>query len=1562
MDYKKFQADLLNDSGIEEKNSNDAGAESVQIIFNIASDSSKSSQFSLPWLHKTNVESVTYKNNGKAFSEEDFGRLRKIAEGNPDEQKIGFFGVGFYSLFSICEEPFISSGEHTMGFLWKKDMLYTKRGKVPTELVNPWTVFYLPCREPFPVPDMRTFAKFLVTSLAFSTNIVNVKVFIGDSLKIRCTRKAARPKEIEWNKKVYNLYSPQKLFKLKDLTISQIQMDLAMVDESDESYTVFMKIVSGELDVNLPRKLTEEMLRTTKKLPPKSTSLKLLYSNFEEYDSTLQASKGSSGIFEDLIVSPGKQGKVFIGFPTFQTTGSCVHLAAHLIPTVERESIDFVDQVLRLWNSDLLSVGGTLARICNDYEVNQIQILLGNMTLDSQSKSFIDCTSEQIKILSSTGKFHSIDNVRLSPDADVQAFLKLTPFIPAGIHSKCTDFIEKYKKLGILRNVSISDVLVEVQQRSMETEELLKFMKWWINQGKAGVLSQRDIQILKSNLLYSNAGEVIQLGVKDKIASVKLQPRDFPTNCIPIELTQSFHLMDLSNYFWNWEELKLKDWVAHVSTRSDLANDPEFAEKVLTTVAKIIGHLSLADRAFITSTLSSKKCIPTQLGMVYPREAYFSNVSLFEDLPKVRFSHKKQISDDFLISLGVRQHVELQLVFDRIIDLQWDQTQLIKYLGSIQDKMTDKELSTLRSTPLFLAANSNSEERLRASELYTPNDVFKNFGLPVLLWTSKWKFFSEEANFMKKIGLNFSIPLDNLLVLISKKDGAERLRLIRYLVDNMESEYKEHYKPSQITTKFLPCQNSTALATPLECYSDQRVELMGLNVVDKSIFTYSEKLGVAQSPNGTVLIQQLKSNLPTPANASSIFEFLSSRQSIFTSSNWKELWSLKFIPVKNQEGYFHAAPTQVYLKPNDNSNEQYAGIFHYVTFGASADAFLRACGMKDQPSPLELAENIVQDPIKFLQNLQSNYQSYLEIIRILAANSAQIQQRSQIYKLLKTSPCLPAYQYNEEGGSDSFRLAIAKDIYLIDDTVVAQLFKPLGAPMEEVLERFYADLGSDWLSKHVKENYSPEGSLKITQVSIDLQNTILERAPILLYDGHQMRSERELNKNASSLLGAIKVMEIPRINIIRTFKDVSKKQETTASFVSLKGETILSVTEHFDYFDVARVIGGMLLKKPRLSDSLLISTFLSTSLQNLSRKGFPVDRILNLKQKPKTVEYLPVQSQKSETPKVVPPSLHVPDITPKKEIQSPPRKKSNDFFGMVKNFTKSLGLRDSIDSMNTSSESFTESKEEVVKKPSISRSQRLELAKQLEQSISSVKNTNESNFKAQFPSLSNAPPVIHLCNVLSDQDLSLVTTVDSIPIFVDKNVSEEGNHIIQNNLEGISSLSDEIKIPFPEMFFGNNRLEVTTPKKILISFNAVDALKMVDDSHDSADRIKVAISEKWTNASLKNHTGIKNIIKPYDWTYTTLYKGTCPEVFTQGSTEIDLSKLTSPDPILFYDEVLLFEDELGDNGTSILSIKVKLPFTPQGPDLAQLGNINWVAGVMNDKHLIARSLENHLVV
>lgn len=43
------------------------------------------------------------------------------AEGNPDEEKIGAFGVGFYSVFSVTEGPFVTSGGQWMGFHWKDE-------------------------------------------------------------------------------------------------------------------------------------------------------------------------------------------------------------------------------------------------------------------------------------------------------------------------------------------------------------------------------------------------------------------------------------------------------------------------------------------------------------------------------------------------------------------------------------------------------------------------------------------------------------------------------------------------------------------------------------------------------------------------------------------------------------------------------------------------------------------------------------------------------------------------------------------------------------------------------------------------------------------------------------------------------------------------------------------------------------------------------------------------------------------------------------------------------------------------------------------------------------------------------------------------------------------------------------------------------------------------------------------------------------------------------------------------------------------------------------------------
>jgi type 2A phosphatase activator TIP41 len=79
--------------------------------------------------------------------------------------------------------------------------------------------------------------------------------------------------------------------------------------------------------------------------------------------------------------------------------------------------------------------------------------------------------------------------------------------------------------------------------------------------------------------------------------------------------------------------------------------------------------------------------------------------------------------------------------------------------------------------------------------------------------------------------------------------------------------------------------------------------------------------------------------------------------------------------------------------------------------------------------------------------------------------------------------------------------------------------------------------------------------------------------------------------------------------------------------------------------------------------------------------------------------------------------------------------------------------------------------------------------------------------------------------------------------------------------------------------------------------------------------------------------------KHYDWTYTVTYPGHHSDPaakaefpphsipWTDADSDnplhsIPLAELTRPDPILFYAEIPLFEDELHDNGSSNLLVRI----------------------------------------
>ncbi|EIE84533.1 hypothetical protein G6F46_010803 [Rhizopus delemar] len=137
-------------------------------------------------------------------------------------------------------------------------------------------------------------------------------------------------------------------------------------------------------------------------------------------------------------------------------------------------------------------------------------------------------------------------------------------------------------------------------------------------------------------------------------------------------------------------------------------------------------------------------------------------------------------------------------------------------------------------------------------------------------------------------------------------------------------------------------------------------------------------------------------------------------------------------------------------------------------------------------------------------------------------------------------------------------------------------------------------------------------------------------------------------------------------------------------------------------------------------------------------------------------------------------------------------------------------------------------------------------------------------------------------------------------------------------------LQKDFGLPPPEMVFGNN---CVTLKKgdFEISLNAYDALSRVDTSSTSSENLKVAYAEEWTRKSAMNHTDVKDVVKPYDWSYTTDYRGTCLADFESSPTSmIDIDRLKRPEPILFYDENILYEDELADNGTAMLTVRLRV--------------------------------------
>jgi Protein of unknown function (DUF3684) len=309
------------------------------------------------------------------------------------------------------------------------------------------------------------------------------------------------------------------------------------------------------------------------------------------------------------------------------------------------------------------------------------------MVSDLMENAFFTCaTTHPFPIVSSEG-VRSASQV-YSPDPEFSGFVKRLPVIPEDTFDGAKTMIAALLARGMIQNITFVDVLSELRLRALSEMEAVACLKWWVGvtkQGDYGKLVQGRSQLLGA-LVVSIPGppeKFMRLSDARTFLNSKggggIIPTDgpLPSTVLPTSITRSFD-PDVFSSVFPWKQLSIVDWLRHVidpkvaaaNAEFDITHSATWAERVLFVLARAWPTLARATQEDVVKMLSSKTCIPTSIGLKSPGDAYFkfSSVNLFQDLPIVTMPSKTAVKgalEKVLQALGVRKHLELQIVFDR---------------------------------------------------------------------------------------------------------------------------------------------------------------------------------------------------------------------------------------------------------------------------------------------------------------------------------------------------------------------------------------------------------------------------------------------------------------------------------------------------------------------------------------------------------------------------------------------------------------------------------------------------------------------------------------------------------------------------------------------------------------------------------------------------------------------------------------------------------------------------------------------------------------------------------
>lgn len=968
---------------------------------------------------------LVVQNDGQPFNQRDWGRLKRIAEGNPDETKIGAFGVGFYSVFADCEEPFVSSGSEAMAFYWKGNSLFTKKSKLPEAQASKFTTFILDYRNTTtPMPNLLSVGQFLATSLTFVA-LQNIEFKIDDYTILSLKKKTSPvvdlslprdlvPKTKEGLMKVVGVdrtstqidasfmsaigWKPQSAaaskaadsFNSTESSSSSLRSffsrlaanasgakSKAAAEENKaqklisedvtkvNTSSIFLRATSANVQTSVTSSFASELERATKKPPPSKTRLSILTASFDEAAASQAASlQDGTGTATDVFASvlPNKKpgGRIFIGFPTMQTTGAGMHLSApSVIPTVEREAIDLNARWVRTWNIELLRAAGIIIRlafanemadlhkkvagtvenggkitetIISKYLPEALHILATYSFTDSTPSSQVGQIMEEafwtcfkkasIEMYSTRGVLQT-SQVRLGIE-ELNAFVDSIPVVPKQMSD--VPFVKKLIDFGLLMPINVGDIKKELEVKALSKAQVISLITWLGKKTVSGELDAGSRAALLEVAVAAvdeegGSGEVIALGSITNYHSLARIPANMPIppTTIPFSFIVNSSVSELQAL--GWEPLEIVPWLRFLiessssqSEDENLMKSAKFAVQVLTVLSKNWDTLSNVSRNTLITLLQNRTVMPTKLGMKQPAEAFFPTVKLFDDLPVIQGCEK--VKEKFLVAIGVRKTLDLETIFTRLLNTsekggqqKWSHMELIKYLTSVQNDIPSADMKKLKESkicpaeagPKGMEPTKGTDMLFKLSELFEPQETLRALKLPILQWPGppgSYRSNSAEALFLKSLGLRTFPSVPELVEMMASKDQTLRANAMTYFIANHHLNMYGAFDMSACRKAIVPLKDSNELVMPGACFTNPRVTVLGFPVLRPDLHDHANKFGVARDPPMLECVSRLLANPPQDhKSAVSLFGYFASRLSELGDKNVLRLCNSPIVPI-----------------------------------------------------------------------------------------------------------------------------------------------------------------------------------------------------------------------------------------------------------------------------------------------------------------------------------------------------------------------------------------------------------------------------------------------------------------------------------------------------------------------------------------------------------------------------------------------------------------------------------------------------------------------------------------